>query len=211
MSADLHSNYFLFVVDTDSYAGNFERELCAFMTGQYGECEVGIETAEEALSAMPPKLAEEFEMEVQHVPDDHGCSRPATIYPTPGWFNNGLGGEFPDDGTHEEEALTAYQEYCEREAEKKPYAEEEGNIRHSEEWMRRKQAPLSKNPAYLSVAVPFYKEPTIEAAEWMVERAKKFAAGEWEGRMRQFFSPFNISAIRLVRLKTDESDMRRYL
>lgn len=31
------------VVDTDKYAGNFEREMTAFMTGVVGDCEVGSE------------------------------------------------------------------------------------------------------------------------------------------------------------------------
>jgi hypothetical protein len=35
-------NLWLFIVDTDSYAGNFERCMCAYMTGQIGECEVGL-------------------------------------------------------------------------------------------------------------------------------------------------------------------------
>jgi len=34
------------VIDTDSYAGNFERELCGYVTGQYGECEVGKDYSE---------------------------------------------------------------------------------------------------------------------------------------------------------------------
>jgi hypothetical protein len=38
----------LFVVDTDTYAGNFEREMCAYITGQVGECEVGEEIAKAA-------------------------------------------------------------------------------------------------------------------------------------------------------------------
>ncbi len=33
-------NPYLFVIDTDTYAGNFEREMCAYVTGQIGECEV---------------------------------------------------------------------------------------------------------------------------------------------------------------------------
>ena len=28
---------YLFVIDTDSYAGNFEREMCAYLTNQIGE------------------------------------------------------------------------------------------------------------------------------------------------------------------------------
>jgi len=37
---------FIFVIDTDTYAGNFERPMCAYMTGRVGECGVGEEFAE---------------------------------------------------------------------------------------------------------------------------------------------------------------------
>jgi len=211
MAVNLSSDRWLFVVDTDHYAGNFERELCAFVTGQYGECEVGIETAEEARKSMPPELAEEFEVGVEHVPDEHGCSRPVTIYPTPGWFNNGLGGEFPDDGKHEEEAKAHWAANCEAEANKTPYADEDANIVHSERWNKKKKEPLNKFPAYMSVAIPFYRQPSDEAIKWMVARATKFAAGEWTGRMREDIGPFKISAIRLVRLETVETEIERYL
>lgn len=69
------------VVDTDSYAGNFERELCAYVTGQFGECGVGEDSA---------KL---FSEQITHLEwwDKHivkrsegrhesPCKRPATIY-----------------------------------------------------------------------------------------------------------------------------------
>lgn len=36
------SKSYSIVVETDSYAGNFEREMCAFMTGHIGECEAGL-------------------------------------------------------------------------------------------------------------------------------------------------------------------------
>lgn len=36
------SKSYSIVVETDSYAGNFEREMCAFMTGHIGKCEVGL-------------------------------------------------------------------------------------------------------------------------------------------------------------------------
>jgi len=35
-----------FIIDTDQYAGNFEREMCAYLTGTVGECGVGDEFAE---------------------------------------------------------------------------------------------------------------------------------------------------------------------
>jgi len=64
---------FGFIVDTDQYAGNFERELVAHMTGQIGECEVGEEMVDD-------KIAEKFVHNILGVVDDHGCHRPASIY-----------------------------------------------------------------------------------------------------------------------------------
>lgn len=39
-----------FIIDTDSYSGNFEREMCAYITGHIGDCLVGFEEAEDYLS-----------------------------------------------------------------------------------------------------------------------------------------------------------------
>jgi len=75
-----------FVVDTDEYAGNFERDLVAYMTGQVGECEVGEECAEKYREA---GLKEDVYVISQ--PDDHGCMRPASIFPNPDWWNDGKG------------------------------------------------------------------------------------------------------------------------
>lgn len=69
------------VIDTDSYAGNFERDLCAYVTGQYGECEVGKD------------LADNFSKDIEHIewweknivqrsdpPPACSCERPVKIY-----------------------------------------------------------------------------------------------------------------------------------
>jgi hypothetical protein len=32
---------YVFIIDTEQYAGNFEREMCAYCTGILGDCEVG--------------------------------------------------------------------------------------------------------------------------------------------------------------------------
>jgi len=60
------------IVRTDSYAGNFERELCAHLTGQIGECEVGEEYVDS-------EVAEIFEEVVNQKPDDHACYRPVSL------------------------------------------------------------------------------------------------------------------------------------
>jgi len=66
---------FAFVIDTDSYAGNFEREMTAYITGHIGECGVGDEYIEE--------LPINFD-NIIDVPDEHGCYRPTTIWPLSG-------------------------------------------------------------------------------------------------------------------------------
>ena len=40
------------IVDTENYAGNFERELVAYATGCYGDCGVGDGEAEDAREDM---------------------------------------------------------------------------------------------------------------------------------------------------------------
>jgi hypothetical protein len=70
------------VFDTDRYAGNFEREMCAYVSGQYGECEVGRELAESVLPTL--KHRQWYEEHVVSEPDEHGCWRPTSIWPTPG-------------------------------------------------------------------------------------------------------------------------------
>lgn len=91
------SKRIIFVVDTDSYSGNFEREMCAHITGQIGECEVGKEYIPER-----EDLKEEYpDSDIDAICDwldnftlqqsDGGCDRPTTIWPTPGRSNNGRG------------------------------------------------------------------------------------------------------------------------
>lgn len=90
-------NHFIFVVHTKNYSGNFERELCGFLTGMVGECEVGDDQAELFKEDVAPELVEKFSDMVTDMPDeDNGCMRPCVIWPTPGRYNNGYGGHFDD-------------------------------------------------------------------------------------------------------------------
>lgn len=47
-----------FIIDTDKYAGNFERDMCAFLTGEIGECGVGDEYVDEALDAIEKEFGD---------------------------------------------------------------------------------------------------------------------------------------------------------
>lgn len=189
----------LFVIDTEDYSGNFERELCAYITGRVGECGVGDDMAKLFQKEVKDMGEEPFE-HVMWEPDEHGCHRPASIYPTPGWFNDGMGGAYQPGG--EEAALIAYRKaaaeyhrntcYCGywKEWQEKPEsreryikagwtekklkkaaAEEEQKAQEAE-----KTTKLSKYPSYQSVAISFEKKPTQKEIDLMKSRAYTFGA-----------------------------------
>ena len=58
---------------TDKYAGNFEREMCAFITGELGDCGVGSKNISNKLdySIFKDLLRQESE---------EGCYRPVTTF-----------------------------------------------------------------------------------------------------------------------------------
>lgn len=79
------------VIDTDSYSGNFERQMCAYITGRIGECDVGEKEARIAKSEIDSDILGWFNLNILSEPDDNGCYRPVKIYPTPGFYNDGRG------------------------------------------------------------------------------------------------------------------------
>lgn len=81
------------IIDTNKYAGNFEREMCAYCTGSLGDCGVGSEEADEF--EKDGNNSDMFSDYIAQVPDEHGCFRPANIEPTPGWVNDGMGDNQP--------------------------------------------------------------------------------------------------------------------
>lgn len=67
----------IFLIDTDSYAGNFEREMTAYCTGAVGNCEVGQEFAEQ-FTKEEPAMIDGFSLEYRS--DDSGGNRPTSIW-----------------------------------------------------------------------------------------------------------------------------------
>ena len=66
-------------VDTNSYAGNFERKMCAYVTGVVGGCEVGEEAAKIFVEELGEDKQDEISMIIDNVSDDSGCYRPCGI------------------------------------------------------------------------------------------------------------------------------------
>lgn len=78
MAAEPYCSCWIVVVATDRYAGNFEREMCAYCTGVVGECGVG-----KHLAADFPHDRDKWRDRMLQFPDDHGCRRPASIWGGP--------------------------------------------------------------------------------------------------------------------------------
>lgn len=185
---------YLFVIDTNSYAGNFERQMTAYLTGQIGDCGVGKE------------YVRYFETEVGH-PDSHfgnieqrsdeGCYRPCEIYPTPGYANNGLGGVYKiGDKEAEKESLRKYKEEEIKGATKNIARIEEikmkllagervlnwtpeacdRDIKGFQDRVEaaKKKKKANRYPSYQSVAIFFNSKPTPKQIAIMKERAEKF-------------------------------------
>lgn len=138
------SGRYIFIIDTGQYAGNFEREMCAHLTNQVGECGVGdcyIKDVEEIEEEMREEFPEvegimgtlEWIEENISQENEEGCLRPCAIWPTPGRTNNGMGAH-----TDISEATPA------------------------------------KYPAYESVAIFFDELPPPSVLDYMVARSKTF-------------------------------------
>lgn len=78
---DKNFNCKIIVIDTDAYAGNFERELCAYLTGQIGDCNVGSEFLKPQNMI---KHLEWWENNISPQEDTEGSEfyRPCTIWKT---------------------------------------------------------------------------------------------------------------------------------
>jgi len=72
-------NKWIFVIDTNDYAGNFERDMCAYITGVIGECGVGEEFAELYLKETGEEESRFVEL-IESRPGNHGCNRPCRIW-----------------------------------------------------------------------------------------------------------------------------------
>lgn len=85
---------FILVIDTDSYSGNFEREICGYATGIVDEERGhGIEQANEAIRDHPEIVKGIVAKQSWRTHAEYGQVS-NTIRATPGRLNNGYGGHF---------------------------------------------------------------------------------------------------------------------
>jgi len=150
---------FLFVIDTDSYSGNFERELTAYCTGQTGDCGVG--------SNISNKFQEDFteiykniEKIIKTKSNDYGYFRPCKIWPTPGYWNDGMGNHWKDEDWDTEKVIKAFNE------ELKLYKKSHHSYIGSKN--------IQKYAAYQSVAIFFAKKPSDKIINFIKKRAIEY-------------------------------------
>jgi hypothetical protein len=81
MSVDRFEAPYALIFNLDQYAGNYEREFCAFVMGRIGDCGVGEEMLD-LFEEDHPSGSEFWAMSdrCQNEPDDNGCYRPVSIY-----------------------------------------------------------------------------------------------------------------------------------
>lgn len=178
---------FAFVVDTEQYAGNFERPLGAWMTGKAGECLVGENEANAAQDAMAPAVRDWLDDHTMPVTSDNGGVYYASIWATPGWFNDGLGNEWPDDA--DQEAVNA--KYI---ASRARYQPDRADAEHK----------VTRHPSYQSVAVFFSHQPPPDVLAFMREQAAAF-----NGRpcRRKYDGDIKITRIRLLKIGVTEAEI----
>lgn len=187
---ELNGSFYAFLIDTDTYAGSFEREMTAFCTGMVGECGVGQAEAISFKAEHGEEWGDKFDHAVSFQSDDRGCSRPTSIWPTNGWFNDGMGGHYRDDKWGTPEVAAKLQKKVDDYESKHPSSK----LGHR----------LHKHPAYQSVAIFFHDQPDAEMIAFMKTRAEEYTSrppkNEWDPE-------FKIEGYRLVRVRTVQEEI----
>lgn len=177
-----------FVIDTNKYSGNFEREMCAYLTGHTGDCGVGDKEKAEYFELFPVAVAGVAQIQEEEYEIDF--ERPCGIYPTENLWNNGMGFHYKEG--EEELALQKWKESMVAYKEKsiKMYQSYYTTLPHT--WtvesldrhikcLRQEieevssETVVGKYAAYQSVIIHFHENPSLEAVEIMKARAYAYA------------------------------------
>jgi hypothetical protein len=161
--------HYVFLIDTDSYSGNFERPMTAFITGVYGE--FGAQEEAYLMQDEEPDWYEVMENLVILLPDERGRLRATSIFPTPGWFNDGLGDHFRDEDWGDPKVAESYQKRVDQEHElhKQLYT-------HLEDPPPPKEfRGPGKHPSYQSVGIYLRERPDDKTTAFMCSRAYQYS------------------------------------
>lgn len=216
------SNLYIFTVDTEEHAGGFERQLVAFISGQVGECNVGGEIAEatqEKMTQECPDILAWLDLHVSQEPDEHGTLRPASIWTTPGWINDGMGGLYKENAPPEEQKavheryarrVRSYYEPLIKQWKERDYAGEDSAGDEAERLAKQLEEQLERGPgrypAYLSVALFLSHSPPPEVLEFLKKRSQEFAREhkDWADNP----TPITITGYRLITKTTNLEEQK---
>lgn len=216
------------IIDTENYAGNFEREMCAYITGQTGDCGVGMNITEAFRDIAHLEWWKANIVQVKDPDSDFDVLRPVSIWPKLGWFNNGMGGHYPDEpeiyAKAQKECYEATRQYFAPQLEKidkrlkeKDFEAEKPSAWTEEACLREKSrlektvndsknGPLSKFPAYLSVAIFVKEPPPDDVLKEFVQRAKYFCDHQKEIKMKADGHDFSKEKIILTGFRMQKED-----
>ena len=184
---------YILVVDTDSYAGNFERELAGYATGI---CDLdrgrGDKEAMEAAEAEPDIVAalRAKSRAVRH--DEYGMVT-NTIRATPGRLNNGMGFHYSadDPAAMEDARIRSRQSMIDY---------QEGHLKE----VRRRLAEGDFQPEGPGAWTKEACERTIEGAQASIERAGQFVSWPAFESVAMFFSePLTAQEMAFVRRRAE--------
>jgi hypothetical protein len=140
------------------------------------------------------------------VPDEHGCHRPTSIYPTPGYFNDGMGHEYPDSEWGTPKVIETYRAAIRAYQKQYPDARLHRNP---------ETAMPSRSPSCQSVAMYMQSNIDDARAEFMMERAQEFARlvrekGDLLSHPGMGCGPINIVGFRIIREYTKADLLKRF-
>ena len=173
---------YILKIDTDSYSGNFEREMIAYSTGLY--CIRGERETQDFIDTYGEEKSWEiadYAIMVRDPRDDDRRPEYAHIDITPGIYNNGLGFHYKEG--QELEALEAYKKSCLDEAQRAlsiyAHMPEYGEER-AQEWENKAKdanlGNLNKFGAFQTVMLHFKKRPPQDIIELLKSRCLEYAA-----------------------------------
>jgi hypothetical protein len=205
----------IIVIDTEQSAGNFERLMCAYITGEIGDCEVGDHIAAKYGSEIHSR--EWWKKHIVRAPDDKDCYRPTSIHITPGWFNHGMGKCYPDgfdeavalqerNRAHQDyygkwiardrQRLEAYDTGIDRSFSRDTV--EQSLKRHEDTLAARLSEPFKRHGAYLSVAIFVDEFPPADVLDELIERAEAFGRDPAGVAGWEYLEPITVTGFRKI-------------
>ena len=216
---------YILVIDTDSYAGNFERELAGYTTGIFDYQRAHGEKEAEGAKKANPMLTEALEeksLPVQHEEYEEVTN---TIRATPGRANNGMGwaydaSDLEAEALARQKAIDSMRAYhasqiarCEQRLADEDFEPEKPGAwtkEACERTIESAHASIARAgqfvgwPAYESVAM-FFSEPlSEEEMEFVKQRAYEYAASP-SGMM---VKPFQILDIYMLKVTSGTDEER---